>query len=222
MIIAIDGASRRNGKPDCRAAGSIFYRSDDKVYGNGAVDKTPATNQQGEILGLMTALTYAVEHLQDETVYLITDSEYVFNAVTKDWITSWHHKGWVNKEGEPIKAKELWQNVAELQLACLSKNIEVMPYHIKGHLVSIGKVTAAKLLAQDPTGEALAQMAWTKYPQAEAKKPEKFAEARELFKRNNGFIIEEDMFRRFVVFNTVADYVAGTHLDEVELESSHQ
>lgn len=215
MIIAIDGASRRNGSPDCRAAGSLFVKNDN-AYSNRAIHKDQATNQQGEILGLINALTYAVENKDQTDVYIITDSEYVYNAVTKDWITNWFYKGWVNMEGAPIKAKELWQRVAALQEQCIAAGIEIMMYHIKGHLVSIGKVTAAKSLAADPTGEDLYKMAWHKYEKVKLDKPEKFATARELFKRNHGFEIEEETFKRFVVMNTVADYVAGTYLDKVE------
>lgn len=215
MIISIDGASRRNGKPDCRAAGGIFVDTGG-TFTTRATHKNQATNQQGEIVGLISALTHAVSNITMDTVYIITDSEYVYNAITKDWITNWYHKGWVNAENNPVKSKDLWQRVAALQEDCLAEGIEVMVYHIKGHLVSIGKVTARKSLEADPTGLSLYKMAWHKYDQIRAKKPEIFASAMELFERNHGFYIEEEMFKNFVCMNTVADYVAGTYLDKVE------
>lgn len=220
MIIGIDGASRRNGKPDCRAAGSIFVTTNDLHYTN-AIHKDQATNQQGELLGMINALTFISGAAEPgSTVYIITDSEYVFNAVNKDWITNWMNKGWVNAQGEPVKSKELWQEIATLQGVVLSLGLDLMVYHIKGHLVSIGKVTAAKSLAADPTGRDLFDMAWVKYEQAKAKKPEKFEDAKTLFERNHGHSVSDVVFKKFVVTNTVADYVAGTYLDEVEKQYS--
>lgn len=225
MIIAIDGASRRNGKPDCLAAGGIYYEvtdENDVVIKNkvAAAYKHEGTNQQGEILGLITALQVGIAQAVQKTIYLVTDSEYVFNAVNKEWISNWKRKGWVTVEGQPIKSKELWQQVEELLTQHELSGNEIMIYHVKGHLLSIGKVTAANMLHEDPTGKVLYDAAWKKYSYAELSKPELFSKARDLFIRNHGFKIEDSLFKRFVVMNTVADYVAGTFADKIDSGSS--
>lgn len=214
MLISIDGASRRNGQPNCIAAGGVFVEHNG-AFRTAASYKDEASNQQGELLGMITALTVALKE-RNTTIYIVTDSEYVYNAITKDWIGNWKNKGWLTADNNPVKSQGLWEEIAQLQQSHVDADNEIMMYHIKGHLVSIGKVGAAKLLKDDPTGYELYKAAWSKYTLAEEKSPDKFINARELFKRNHGFVLPPEQFKQFVVMNTVADYVAGTYLDMID------
>lgn len=214
MIIAIDGASRRNGKPDCIAAGGVFYENNGE-YRTAASYKDEASNQQGELLGMITALTVSLKQA-GSTIYIVTDSEYVYNAITKDWIGNWINKDWLTADNNPVKSQDLWKEIAELQKQHRAADNEIMVYHIKGHVLSVGKVGSAKLLKEDPTGYKLYEMAWRKYSVAEDKTKDKIAHANELFKRNHGFELPPEQLKKFIVMNTVADYVAGTYLDMID------
>lgn len=216
MIIAIDGASRRNGKPDCLAAGGVFIKQDG-TYKTAAGYDTPSTNQRGELVGLLAALE-TMGDLDPQDVILVTDSEYLYNAIYKDWLTGWANKGWKTASGDPVKSQDLWVKIADLLQRRRVEGYDINIYHIKGHLVSLGKVTASNILHKDPSGELLYLTIWEKYEADKLKHPDKFYNAYELFERNHGFPIDESSFKVFVVMNTVADYVAGTYCDKIDLK----
>ena len=92
LVISIDGACRRNGKPNCVSAGGVFI-----MHYNNALELThtalksnyelESTNQRGEMLALLTAIDYVYDSKQSSQV--ITDSEYLFNTMTKNWCGNW-------------------------------------------------------------------------------------------------------------------------------------
>lgn len=216
VIVAIDGACRGNGKPDCLSTGSAVFMFDNTFKIFTASDQQ-SSNQRGEMIGLLKALD-AMTWLPNRgvtEVVMVMDSEFLFNALTKDWIGNWERKGWVTAEGNPVKSQDLWKQISEI-LAELDKlGIEIIPYHIKGHLVSLGKVTAAKMLEAHPDGEVLHGALWNKYDQDMIKNQDKWDAALQLFQRNHGFLPPDDIFKKFVVLNTLADYAAGTHADNL-------
>lgn len=183
-----------------------------------ATHELNSTNQRGEMWALITALDKAHTYCStedDSDVYIITDSEYLFNAVTKDWISNWENKGWVTSLEEPVKNQDLWKKIKKLLDLHERVCNEVMIYHIKGHLVSLGAVTASKLLHSDPTGQALHDAVTAKYDVVKAAKPEQFIKAESTFENNHGFRLDEGQFKNFVVLNVVADYIAGTYADKI-------
>ena len=61
LLISIDGACRRNGKPDCVSAGGVFIQQFDSKLNLQQTSilsnyETASTNQRGELLALLTAL----------------------------------------------------------------------------------------------------------------------------------------------------------------------
>ena len=47
-------------------------------------------------------------------VEIYSDSAYVVNAFTQKWIYGWLKNGWKNSSKEPVKNKELWEELYEL------------------------------------------------------------------------------------------------------------
>ena len=47
-------------------------------------------------------------------VTLITDSKYLSDAFVKGWINNWQRNGWYTAGGTPVKNKELWDKLVEL------------------------------------------------------------------------------------------------------------
>ena len=61
-------------------------------------------------------------------VKLYSDSAYVVNAFNQKWIYGWLKNGWKNSSKEPVKNKELWQ-----ELYNLTNVHEVEFIKVKGH-----------------------------------------------------------------------------------------
>ena len=220
LAIAIDGACRRNGKPNCVSAAGVYIQQFDenrnfkqsKVLSN---YELKSTNQRGELLALLTALDYIWSAKQE--TYIITDSEYLFNAMTKSWFNSWQHKGWVTATGEPVKNKDLWQAIAQLYTKCQDAGIEIIFYHIKGHCIPFGKVTANTLLTKDPTAQALSKEVCSKYDAVrETTKKDLLEQAQALSEKNNGFRLWQNDLKLFVVANVIADAVATKCVDAAD------
>lgn len=212
LLISIDGACRRNGKPDCVSAGGVFIQQFDRELNLQQTSilsnyETASTNQRGELLALLTALDYVWSSKQ--STQIVTDSEYLFNAMTKEWYKSWQHKCWVTATGEPVKNKDLWQEIASAYCRCEDAGIDIVFYHIKGHCIPFGKVTANTLLTKDTTGARLMAEVFIKYDMvSKTTKKDQLEQANTLSERNNGFKLTPDKMRQFVVANVMADAVA--------------
>lgn len=210
LSIAIDGACRRNGKPDCVSAGGVFVLHLDEdlnIYNTALMSnyETQSTNQRGELLALLTALDYV--HEAQQNAQIITDSEYIFNAITKDWCGNWMRKGWITAAGTPVKNKDIWLELTASQRRCEEAGYEVTYYHVKGHTVSFGKVTAQNLINKDTSGRALYEAAQHRVI-TQCLKEGMLDHIVALSVKNNGFALEGDILERFIAANTVADAVA--------------
>lgn len=214
MIISIDGACRRNGKPDCFSTGAAFVKSTE--LGMFVTEETNSTNQRGELSALIMGLHVGLIELRenpDETVYLISDSEYVVNGINKEWYKNWKRKGWITADGNPVKNRDLWEKATVLLDQYGSDNLAV--YHTKGHLVSVGKVTAANILSTDAPLMDLYELVANKYDEflINPSKKDALDHARNLFLRNNNALPPDDVYKDIVVCNTVTDLVASWHAD---------
>lgn len=210
LVISIDGACRRNGKPNCVSAGGVFIM---QYNNNLELTQTMlrsnyelnSTNQRGELLALLTALEHVYESKQ--SAQIITDSEYLFNTMTKNWCGNWANKGWITSTGEPVKNKDIWLQINHAHDRCLAEGIELIFYHVKGHTIPFGKVTAQRLLAQDSSGSALYEAVKQKYYEVKDEK-DVLGKVAELSEKNNGFVPTDEILERFVVTNIIADAVA--------------
>ena len=61
-------------------------------------------------------------------VNIYSDSAYVVNAFSQGWIYNWQLKGWKTANKEPVKNKELWE-----ELYSLTKVHKVTFNKVKGH-----------------------------------------------------------------------------------------
>lgn len=214
MIIAsIDGACRRNGKPDCTSAGGVFIMHPTGETEILSAYEYKSTNQRGELLALLKALDYIVAAKHEAQI--ITDSEYIFNAMTKQWYTSWMNKGWVTASGDPVKNKDIW-----LEISCVMSRAteDIHFYHIKGHCIPFGKVTAETSLNVDTSGAQLKRLVSAKFDGIADSKREVFEAAQTLSERNNGFRLPSDIFKQFVVINTIADAIATKVVEAADRE----
>ena len=221
-FIAIDGACRRNGKPDCVSSSGVFIQTLDS-YGCTirceaiAEHEFQSTNQRGELRALRIALEYISKTGVDAGI--LTDSEYLFNAMTKEWYTNWAHNSWLTRDGTTVKNKDIWERIIGNKAKCDEAGIELTFYHIKGHCVPFGKVTATNILEQDSTGAQLLKQVTDKYRVVLPSKAIAIANAQELSIKNNGFKLSPEILELFVVSNTVVDAIATKEVDAADLQS---
>lgn len=215
IIVSIDGASRRPGNPDCSTIGVSMARTEDRYIHNQCYE-TFSTSQRGELNGLIAALQLILTAPVVDDFYLITDSEYIFNSVSKEWYKGWQRKGWTTADGSDLKHKDAWIAVCGLMDEIDNRSIEITPYHIKGHVVSVGKATAKKLIEADETLKQLHEFVEDKYLKDIVRKPDVYLNAVEVFERNHGFLPPPDVLKEMIILNTITDTFAGYLIDKAD------
>ena len=121
VIIYTDGAC--SGNPGPGGWGAILMYKGAKKEISGGMKET--TNNIMEI----TAVVEALKCLKVESeVQVYSDSAYTVNAFNQGWIYNWMKNGWKTAGGDPVKNKELWQ-----ELYALTKKHKVEFIKVKGH-----------------------------------------------------------------------------------------
>ena len=121
VIIYTDGAC--SGNPGPGGWGSILMYKDNKKEISGGKENT--TNNIMELTAVIEGLKLLKFPCK---VKLYSDSAYVVNAFNQKWIYGWMKNGWKNASKEPVKNKELWQELYDL-----TKIHEVEFIKVKGH-----------------------------------------------------------------------------------------
>ena len=107
VTIYTDGAC--SGNPGPGGWGSILMFGDVKKEISGFAKDT--TNNIMEITAVLEALKCLKEPCEVE-VY--SDSAYVVNAFNQGWIENWKKNNWRNAQKDPVKNKELWEELDNL------------------------------------------------------------------------------------------------------------
>lgn len=217
-VIAIDGACVNNGQEDSVGCGAcvIFNTTDFTLKHQDVINtyilQKGCTNQRAELHGLLLALGY-IKGMPGNYL-IVTDSEYIYNALNKSWLTTWRANDWIGSNGEVIKNVDLWQHVGEMCDAIEDKGGETpCVVHIKGHVLSVGKVTRDLALAKDASGFFLLCQLLDKYNMMDSEH-KRIRAAQECAKHNYGSELDADSFRRLVLFNTLADCIASYQLSK--------
>ena len=121
VIIYTDGAC--SGNPGPGGWGSILmYKGNKKEISGGKEDTTNNVMELTAVIEGLKLLKFPCK------VKLYSDSAYVVNAFAQKWIYGWLKNGWKNSSKEPVKNKELWE-----ELYNLTKIHEVEFVKVKGH-----------------------------------------------------------------------------------------
>lgn len=121
VTIYTDGAC--SGNPGPGGWGSILmYKNNKKEISGGKKDTTNNVMELTAVIEGLKLLKFPCK------VKLYSDSAYVVNAFNQKWIYGWLKNGWKNSSKEPVKNKELWQ-----ELYNLTKVHEVEFIKVKGH-----------------------------------------------------------------------------------------
>lgn len=121
VIIYTDGAC--SGNPGPGGWGAVLMCDGTKKEISGAQKDT--TNNIMEI----TAVLEALKLLKFECeVQIYSDSAYVVNAFNQGWIDNWQKNNWKTAGKEPVKNRELWE-----ELYGLTKKHQTTFIKVKGH-----------------------------------------------------------------------------------------
>ena len=93
---------------------------------SGSVKDT--TNNKMELMAPIKALQ---ELKEKQPIKIYTDSQYVRLGIT-DWVNKWIKNNWLTSKKEPVKNKELW-----IQLYDLNKSHEINWIWVKAHAGNI-------------------------------------------------------------------------------------
>jgi len=112
-----------HGNPGPGGWGSILMYKDIKKEISGGKENT--TNNIMELTAVIEGLKL-LKHECEVEIY--SDSAYVVNAFNNKWIYGWMKNNWKTSNKEPVKNKELWE-----ELYSLTKIHTVKFIKVKGH-----------------------------------------------------------------------------------------
>lgn len=121
MTIYTDGGCTGNPGPGGWAAVILSDSPPLEISGGEA----NTTNNRMELTAVIRAL--GTVGTTNEAIEVLTDSQYVQKGISK-WMANWVRKGWKTAAGKPVKNKELW-----IQLKELNQSLNIKWTWLKGH-----------------------------------------------------------------------------------------
>lgn len=130
-----DGACSSNPGPGGWAV--VFKDEDNAILQLSGFSKSTTNNRmelQAAIEAYKYALTLKVQNPRNRAEYeIVSDSAYVVNTVSNDWISGWKRNGWKNGKGESIKNVGLWKEMFFLIEAARHMGVKVSFRKVRGH-----------------------------------------------------------------------------------------
>lgn len=115
-----DGACRGNPGPGGWGVLLIIDGRESSLWGG----ERSTTNNRMELTAAIKALEGCNS---DSDITLTTDSTYVKDGITK-WLVNWKQKNWLTASKKPVKNKDLW-----IRLDNLNSSLEVTWKWVKAH-----------------------------------------------------------------------------------------
>ena len=106
IYIYTDGACK--GNPGPGGWGALLKYKEHKKEINGFSKDT--TNNIMELTAVIESLLIIK---QKSDITIITDSNYVKDGITK-WLSNWKKKNWVTASRKPVKNRDLWEQLDNL------------------------------------------------------------------------------------------------------------
>ena len=118
--ICTDGACRGNPGPGGWGVLLRLGDTEKELWGG----ESETTNNRMELLAAIEGLSALT---RPSEVILTTDSQYVRKGITQ-WIQGWKAKGWKTASKAPVKNKDLWERLDEL-----NQSHDIEWRWVKGH-----------------------------------------------------------------------------------------
>lgn len=123
IFLGVDGAYRSSTNI---GAWAFVVEGDISIVDFGTEENT--TNQKMELKAIIESLKYAKNNFPNEEIGILSDSAYCVNGMNQRWFDKWILNRWLNSKNEPVKNKELWQ-----ELIGLDKELNVKYVKVRGH-----------------------------------------------------------------------------------------
>jgi ribonuclease HI len=121
VVIHTDGACK--GNPGHGGYGVVMVCGKHRLELSKGFART--TNNRMELMATIVALETLKEPCRIE---LLSDSRYVIDAMTKNWLKGWKAKGWRTASNGPVKNKDLW-----LRLSAAAEGHAITWKWLRGH-----------------------------------------------------------------------------------------
>ena len=149
VVVYTDGGSRNHGnfkgghvKTSDKAAWAYHISNHDQTY-EGTDGEFGATNNRMEIMALIQSIKRLNDlKINQQNTIFVLDSQYVLNAITKNWLTGWKKRGYKKADGSIPANVELWKELDQLLPTVSKKTFE----WTKGHATNIGNNRVDELL----------------------------------------------------------------------------
>ncbi len=112
------------GNPGNGGWAAIIIDDKKKIQIKGS--KKDTTNNQMELLAPIKALKKITK---GSSVQIFTDSKYVKSGIT-EWIHNWKKNGWKTANKQPVKNKDLWTELDQM-----NSEFEIKWSWVKGHSI---------------------------------------------------------------------------------------
>ena len=124
-----DGATSKNGYEGAYGGYAWALVANDKLIDSDSYNITPATNNICELKAMIEGCRAAEKIIGCLDVVLVySDSAYMINCYKNGWYEKWRINGWINSKKEPVKNKDLWE-----ELIPYFENLNFKFEKVKGH-----------------------------------------------------------------------------------------
>ncbi|MDP3386498.1 MAG: ribonuclease HI [Eubacteriales bacterium] len=126
IIIYTDGACSNNQSSDnIGGYGAILTYKDHtkEIFGG----RTNTTNNIMELTAMIEALKLVKNRMIETEVH--SDSAYIVNCINLKWYEKWKTNNWKNSKKDPVKNKELWEELIDL----IESFNDIKIIKVKGH-----------------------------------------------------------------------------------------
>ena len=131
--IFTDGACSENPGP---GGWAVVFNTANRCYTFSGNDEL-TTNNRMELKAVIEAFRAIVEKEKksnDNNGYdIYSDSAYVVNTISNNWIDVWKNNNWQTTKREDVKNRDLWEQFSELKAKANKLGISITLNKIKGH-----------------------------------------------------------------------------------------
>lgn len=129
LRIFTDGAC--SGNPGAGGWASLFALEERNEMISG--HEVHTTNNRMELSAVVEGLKEAFKKEEYDVLEVHSDSAYVVNAVSKQWLTKWKMNGWKTAAQEEVKNYDLWKQLDELLNEGRKAGKQISFIKVKGH-----------------------------------------------------------------------------------------
>lgn len=149
--IYTDGSTKGNGKKFSFGgwAYAIYDENDNLIHFNAGAENDTTNNKMemtAILKGIKAIKILNLNNSEPFNVEIFTDSAYIHNCYKDKWYLTWKRNGWVNSKREPVKNKELWEELIQY-----FDNTLFSFYKVKGHANSEQNILVDKLAVEAST-----------------------------------------------------------------------